>query len=322
MTSSAPVGTIRLGTRGSELALRQAEIVAGALVRVWPGVRVETVIVRTVGDSGDAGPAWRGEAVGLFTSALEDALRAGQIDAAVHSFKDLPIDEADGVAIGAILEREDPADVLIDRLRRSLPDLPAGARVGTSSIRRRAQILSRRSDVTVVEIRGNVPSRLQQVEAHHVDAVVLALAGVKRLDRAALVSETFPPDRWLPAAGQGAIAVQIRAGDKGTQDVVAPLDHHATRLATLAERALMSALGAGCRAPVGAFGRVEPGGELRLGGLVASVDGQTTVGDSVTGPALDAHQAQDLGRGLAARLRDLGAMTLLKQARGAVDAIS
>jgi hydroxymethylbilane synthase len=294
-------------------------MVAAALARVAAGLPVEIVEVHTAGDRREAGPAWRGEAVGLFTTALEDALRADRIDAAVHSFKDLPIDSAEDLAIAAILEREDPADVLIDREGRRLQALPAGARVGTSSIRRRAQILARRHDLTVVEICGNVPTRLRQVETSELDAVVLALAGVRRLDREAVVTEVFPPDQWLPAAGQGAIAVQVRAGDEQTRRLLMPLDHQATRFATLAERELMAALDAGCRAPVGALGRVSAG-ILRLAGLVASVDGQRTLADEVAQIVRDEAEARALARRLATRLRDRGAALLLDEARKAVSA--
>jgi len=313
--------TLRLGTRGSELAVRQTHIVAAALGRLSPGLAVEIVIIRTTGDDATAGPAWRGEAVGLFTSELENALRENRIDAGVHSLKDLPIRSAGDVTLGAVLERDDPADALIDRRGRSLSSLPAGARIGTSSIRRRAQLLSRRRDVSVIDIRGNVPARLRQVEDGHLDAVILAVAGLKRLGRMDLVSEAFPAEAWLPAAGQGAIAVQIRTADLATSPVGA-LDHGPTRFATTAEREFMAALDAGCRGPVGALGRLASGGELRLTGLVASVDGRTSLVEEVSRRTRDVADAADLGRVVARRLEARGAVELLMQARGALDAIS
>jgi hydroxymethylbilane synthase len=262
-------GVVRLGTRRSALALAQARLVADALTSAT-GRTVELVEVTTAGDTSTASLAQLG-GTGVFVSALRDALLGGRVDVAVHSLKDLPVDPAPGVVLAAVPERADPRDVLVASDRRTLAGLPAGATVGTGSPRRRAQLLAARPDLDVVDVRGNVDTRLSYVASGRYDAVVLAAAGLARLGRLDEATEVLPYDVMLPAPGQGALAVETRDGDD-LASVVAVLDDPATRSAVLAERALLAALEAGCSAPVGALAEVD-GGELQLRAAVADAAG-------------------------------------------------
>jgi hydroxymethylbilane synthase len=234
--------TLRVGTRGSQLALWQADHVAGRLRASHAGLRVERVIVRTLGDKRpEASLAEIGER-GVFTREIEAALRRGSIDLAVHSLKDLPTRIAEGLELGAVLVREDPRDALLSKVAPRLGALPEGSRIGTSSLRRRAQLLALRADLKVLELRGNVPTRLEKLERGECDAIVLARAGLLRLGLEGRIAEVFEPETLLPAVGQGAIGVQIRAGEPRVAGLVAALDHEPTRLATAAERALLARL--------------------------------------------------------------------------------
>ena len=210
---------------------------------------------------------------GLFTREIESALRAGTIDVAVHSLKDLPTDEPADLTVAAVLEREDARDVLVSATGGTLDSLPAGARVGTSSMRRRAQILARRPDLQLLDIRGNVPTRLEKVRRGDFDATLLALAGLKRLGLAAAASELFAVDRLLPAPGQGALAAQVRTADVSVRAIVSRLDHVPTRQATSAERALLTILDGGCQAPLGAFAGWTAAGCLSLDAIVLNDTG-------------------------------------------------
>lgn len=243
---------MRIGTRGSALARRQTAIVADRL-----GVQVETCIVRTAGDDSDRPIPALGD--GVFVTAIEDALRRGEIDAAVHSLKDLPTGERPGLVLAAILEREDPRDVLVTGARGGLATLPRGAVVGTSSARRDAFLHALRPDVVTRPIRGNVETRMAKVRAGEYDATVLALAGLKRLGIVVAEAEILDPRACPPAPGQGALAVQCRADDAATIALVAGLEHVDTRRAVEAERALLRLLGASCEIPIGTWARVEDG---------------------------------------------------------------
>jgi hydroxymethylbilane synthase len=262
----------RVGTRGSALALWQADHVISRLAALDPGLSLERVIVKTTGDKAvSAAPVDLGE-TGLFTKELEQALVDRRIDIAVHSLKDLPTEPAPGLDLAAVLEREDPRDALLARSVPNLESLPAGARVGTSSLRRRAQLLRKRPDLAVVDLRGNVPTRLDKLERGEYDAIVVALAGLKRLGLHARVTQILEPGDLLPAPGQGAIGLQIRSSSTDMAAATRALDHRPTRLAVLAERALLARLEAGCHAPVGALA-TWAAGELRLHALVAALDG-------------------------------------------------
>ncbi|MCZ3388137.1 MAG: hydroxymethylbilane synthase [Actinomycetia bacterium] len=298
---------LRLGTRKSALALAQSTLVADA-IRSATGREVELVHVTTIGDVKRESLASIG-GTGVFVSALRDALLTGEIDLAVHSLKDLPTTELPDLELIAIPERADARDALVARDGLTLESLPNGATVGTGSPRRAAQLKAMRPDLDVVDIRGNVGTRIGLVESGRVDAVVLAKAGLQRLGRLDVITETIAPSVMLPAPGQGALAVEV-VRDLAGDDRHAPLrrlDDAATRAAVTAERAVLSALEAGCSAPVGALGVVSELGfsepELTLEALVASPDGSSVVRMSTTAPL---HEADAAGRQLAARLLDSG----------------
>ncbi len=278
MTRTARL-SLRAGTRSARLARWQTERVAG-LLRETTGLRCEEVPISTEGDRRlDASlPEIGGK--GVFTEALEDALRSGEIDFAVHSLKDLPIEESPGLVLAAVLDRIDARDVLIARESRLLSTLPRGARVGSSSVRRMAQIRAARGDVEVAPLRGNVDTRVRKALDGAYDAVVLAAAGVLRLGLEGTVREYLPFEVMLPAPGQGALAVQCRSEDRSTREALDLLDDPLARAATAAERGFLAALGGGCSAPVAAHARLAPGEngeELELTGLVLSPDGARRV---------------------------------------------
>ena len=274
-------GVFRIASRSSELALRQARIVEAALVA--RGVACEIVPFKTTGDKRLDEPLSGIGAKGLFTHELEVALAAGRVDCCVHSLKDLPTESPDGLAITAILEREDPRDVLVVNdgiFAESIAELPRGSRVGTSSMRRRALLANLRPDVDAVELRGNVPTRLRKVDDGQVHAAILAGAGLRRLGVHQRIDAWLEPPDWLPAAGQGAIAVQSRADDSATTAMLAPLDHEATRIATTAERSFLAALEGGCQVPIGAL-VVNVAGALVLHGLIAEPSGRRVLRGSI-----------------------------------------
>ena len=295
------VRTLRIGTRASALARIQTNLVADAL-----GVAVDIVPVVTTGDRSPA-PLEQLGGTGVFVSALREALLAGEVDVAVHSYKDLPIGSADGVAIAAVPSRDDPRDVLVARDGLTLGELPSGARVGTGSPRRAAQLRALGLGIDVVPIRGNVDTRLGKVASGEVDAVVLAYAGLRRLGRRNEATEVLDPIQLLPAPAQGALAVECRESDAEARGVLALVDHADTRTAVLAERALLARLEAGCSAPVGALAEVaegDDGPEIFLRGSVTAVDGSAAVRLSATGPTAT---ADAVGRRLAADLLAAGA---------------
>ena len=295
------VRTLRIGTRASALARTQARLVADAL-----GVVVDIVPVVTTGDRSSA-PLEQLGGTGVFVSALREALLAGEVDIAVHSYKDLPIGPTEGIVIAAVPNRDDPRDVLVARDRLTLGELPAGARVGTGSPRRAAQLRALGLGIEVVPIRGNVDTRLGKVTSGEVDAVVLAYAGLRRLGRADEATEVLDPIQVLPAPAQGALAVECRESDAEARAVLAVVDDADTRAAVRAERALLAGLEAGCSAPVGGLAEVaegDDGPEIFLRGSVTAVDGSAAVRLSATGPTAT---ADAVGRRLAADLLAAGA---------------
>jgi len=299
---------LRLGTRGSALALAQSGHVADAVSGLGRGV--ELVRVQTEGDLNPAAIAQIG-GTGVFVTALREALLAGEVDLAVHSFKDLPTAPTPGLVVAAVPVREDPRDVLVARDGLTLGELGAGARVGTGSPRRTAQLLGLGLGLDVVPIRGNVDTRIGKVHAGELDAVVLARAGLARLGRLDEATEVIDPLTVLPAPAQGALALECRADDGELVALLSALDDVDSRTAVAAERALLGALEAGCTAPVAALGQVAEGDdglEIYLRGLVAAVDGTDAVRLSATGPTSD---ADGVGRRLAAELLDLGAADLM-----------
>jgi hydroxymethylbilane synthase len=303
---------IRLGTRRSALATTQSRTVADALAAAT-GRRVELVEVVTEGDRSSAAITQLG-GTGVFVTALRDRLLAGDVDLAVHSLKDLPTAPAHGLVVAAVPAREDPRDVLVTRGRRTLGELGEGARVGTGSPRRAAQLRALGLGLDVVPIRGNVDTRLRKVADGEVDAVVLARAGLARLGRVEEIAEVLDPLQVLPAPGQGALAVECRESDTELRGLLAALDDEPTRLAVTAERSLLAALEAGCTAPVGALADVadgDDGTELYLRAVVVSVDGTSAVRLSATGTGDD---PAGLGRRLAADLLDAGAADVMESA--------
>ncbi|MGY1784246.1 hydroxymethylbilane synthase [Geodermatophilus sp. SYSU D00698] len=305
--------TLRLGTRASQLARTQSQTVADAITAA-SGVPVELVHISTEGDRSAAAIAQLG-GTGVFVTAIRRALLEGTVDVAVHSYKDLPTAPEPGLVLAAVPPREDPRDALVARDRLTLGELPAGARVGTGAPRRVAQLRALGLGLEVVPIRGNVDTRMARVVPGDLDAVVLARAGLARLGRLAAVTETLDPLQVLPAPAQGALAVECRADDERTLQLLAPLDDAGTRACVLAERTTLAALEAGCSAPVAAYAELaegEDGAELYLRASVTAIDGSDGVRGSVTGPVGEAGR---LGRDLAADLLDRGAAELVAAAR-------
>jgi hydroxymethylbilane synthase len=287
-----------IGTRGSALALAQAAWVASRLREGVPELAIRTEVIRTTGDANQVQPLSQVGDKGLFTRQIEAALLAGRIHIAVHSLKDLPTVLPPGLVLGAVTQRQDVRDALISASGLGLDDLPAGARVGTSSLRRAAQLLAYRPDLRIVNIRGNVDTRLHKALTAEYDAVVLAAAGLTRLGLSHHITQFLPLDVMLPAVGQGALALEIRADDASTGALVARLEHKSTRLATDAERAFLTALGGGCQVPIAALGEVVDN-RLRLRGLVATEDGKCVRKGELSG---NLDRAEQIGRILAEKL--------------------
>jgi hydroxymethylbilane synthase len=305
-------GVVRIGTRASELALRQARLVETALLA--RGIESELITFKTTGDKKLDQPLSEIGGKGLFTRELEVALVKNKIDCAVHSLKDLPTEMPDGLEIIAQLEREDPRDVLVVNRQtgaENLDDLPRGSRVGTSSLRRRAQLLARRPDLEVVELRGNVPTRLSKVERGSVHAAILAAAGLIRLEVERRITMFLEPPDWLPAPGQGAIAIQVGSDDERMKALLLPLDHQPTSSATRAERAFLAALEGGCQVPIGAL-LGEEDGTPTLYGMLADVTGRHIVRGS---RRLDENDPEGTGERLAAEIRSRGGSSLLVELR-------
>ena len=307
--------SLRIASRGSQLALWQSRAVEAALRSADPSLAVSIEVVKTLGDRILDVPLAKIGDKGLFTKELDEALLRGDADLAVHSLKDVPTRLPDGLVLAAVTEREDPRDVVIGRegTAAGLADLPAGARVGTSSLRRRAQVRAARPDLDVRDLRGNLNTRLAKLDGGDYDAIVLAAAGVLRLGWSARISAYLDPPEWLPAVGQGALAIVAR-GDSA--DVLARLRavHHAgTAAATTAERAFLAALEGGCQIPIGALGSVD-GDRLTLRGLVADLEGEHILRDEVSGSV---DEAAALGRRLADAMVEQGAREILDRIRGA-----
>lgn len=307
---------IIIGTRASALARRQTELVAAALQTAWPGLSVVVCEFSTHGDRDTTSPLPQIGGKGLFTAELEAALRAGAIHFAVHSLKDLPLDQPDcgqgapPLCIAAVLPREDARDALISRHGVGLADLPPRPAIGTSSPRRGAQLLAARPDAQIVSLRGNLDTRLRKALAEDYDAVVLAVAGLARMGLAERITERLSFEVMLPAPGQGALAVQCRADDRLARDRLVPIHDPGAWAATAAERAFLAALGGGCCAPVAAYGECSPDGlTLRLRGLVASADGAQVV--RVAGEGL-ASAPEALGAQLAAQALAQGGAALVE----------
>jgi hydroxymethylbilane synthase len=299
---------VRLGTRSSPLARWQAEWVAARLRE--RNIAVDLILITTQGDV-KTGPLGQIGGQGLFTKEIQRALLDEKIDLAVHSLKDLPTEPVPGLTIAAVPPRESTADVLVSNQFASVAQLPPNARIGTGSLRRKAQLLHQRPDLAIEDIRGNVETRLKKLDDGEFDAIVLAEAGLKRLGFAKRITSIISPDQMLPAIGQGALALETRTGDSRTRELLAPLDHLETHQSVLAERALLAALRAGCLAPVGAHGRIAAA-RLALDAVVLSPDGRQRL--FATG-STETAAATSLGQQLAHELLSQGAAALIAAAR-------
>lgn len=320
------VARLRIGTRGSALARWQAEHVAAGLRRVPGAPDSEPVLIKTEGDRIQDVPLSKVQGKAFFTKEIEGALLQGEVDIAVHSLKDLATEMPDGLELGAVMEREDPRDALLlprdglllpqrsgeEQASLSLDDLPSGAKVGTSSLRRRALLARLRPDLELAELRGNVPTRIQKLDRGEYDAIVLAAAGVKRLGLEDRISAYLPVRNFLPTVSQGAVGVQIRSGDEDVARWVRSLDHPGTRLATMAERAFLRTVEGGCQVPVGALAKLTEEG-LCLRAVVCSLDGAGAVEGERTGSPED---PGGLGEALAKELLTRGGSEILGGIRG------
>lgn len=304
--------TLVIGSRGSKLALTQAQMIKTELERLDASLAVRVEIIKTSGDVNTAPLSVIG-GKGVFTKELEEALLDGRIDVAVHSLKDLPTIIPEGVVLAAVCKREDPRDALVlnrklEGLDGSVRALPKGAIVGTSSPRRLAQLKHLRGDLVVKELRGNVDTRLRKLDEGQYDALVLACAGLRRLGLENRISAPLPASEMLPAVGQGALGIETRAGDEETLQAVSKLDHKFTRLACIAERAFLRSLGGGCQLPIAAYAVVREK-RIRLDGLVADPQGKRIVRDRITGGL---EEAEQLGSRLGEQLLLRGARELLE----------
>jgi hydroxymethylbilane synthase len=301
--SSTTVPALRIGSRGSPLALVQAREVQSRLAKAC-GLgpeRIEIKVIRTTGDAIQDRPLAQAGGKGLFTKEIEEALLAGTIDLAVHSSKDMPTVLPPGLELSAFLPREDPRDAFIGRAAKTLRDLPGGAVVGTASLRRQALIKHLRPDLEIVPLRGNVETRLRKLQAGDFDATVLAVAGLKRLGLLAAATSMLDPDEFVPAAGQGAIGIETRHGDAKTRALVAAINDADTATALAAERAFLAVLDGSCRTPIGGYARVN-GDSIRFRGLIAKTDGSEVLDVSREGHRADAAKlGADAGRELKGR---------------------
>ena len=300
---------LRIGTRGSQLALWQANWVKEQLIRKHPDLMVEIHTIKTMGDKILDVPLAKVGGKGLFVKEIEEALLDKSVDLAVHSMKDVPTELPEGLGIVAISPREDPRDAVLGQSRVPILELPQGAKIGTSSLRRQAQLFAARPDFVIEPLRGNINTRLRKLKEGMYDAIILAMAGVKRLGWEHEVTEVIDPDVMLPAIGQGALGIEARLTDESTLERIAFLNDDVTASCVAAERAFLHRLEGGCQVPIAAYA-VREGDEILLTGLVGSVDGRKIIKESDQGPAADAAQ---LGNALAARILEAGGREILEE---------
>lgn len=296
-----------IGTRGSKLALWQANHIAACLRDKYPGVEIELKNMVTTGDRILDVPLAKIGGKGLFTKELEVAMLSREIDLAVHSLKDMPTELPDGLVLAAVTDRVDPGDALISPAYKTLANLPQQARVGTSSLRRKAQLLNARPDLTIVDLRGNLDTRLKKLNTEKLDAIMLAVAGLRRLGWDEHITQIVPQNICLPAVGQGALAIEARAEDIETLAMLAFLNHEPTCQATLAERTFLAEVEGGCQIPIGVYGQVIEG-LLSVNAVILSPDGKEVVRDNITG---NPDAAAELGRTLAERMLANGGREIL-----------
>lgn len=311
---------IVIGTRGSKLALWQAEWVKTSLVALYPDITVELNVIKTTGDKITDVPLAQVGGKGLFVKEIEEAMLADEADIAVHSMKDVPTEFPEGLYLPVIREREDPRDAFIAPVRNGVPvvasfrELPQGATVGTSSLRRACQLLNIRPDLNIVQLRGNLDTRLRKLDEGQFDAIILAAAGVRRLGWHDRITETLAPEISLPAIGQGAVGIECRRNDAVTNALIAPLNHPETSLCVRAERALLKRLEGGCQVPIAGYATVQDD-RITLSGLVGSIDGATLIRDVLTGTTAD---PESIGTALAETLLRKGADRILCEVYGRV----
>jgi len=300
---------LKIGTRGSQLALFQANWVKDQLVQTHPGLKVTLIKIKTTGDKIQDAPLAKIGGKGLFVKEIEEALIQKRIDLAVHSIKDVPTEFPQGLHLSVITQREDPRDVFISRSGKTLKDLPQNAKIGTSSLRRQAQILHFRSDFEMIPLRGNLDTRLKKLKTMNLDGIVLALAGVKRLGLEERITEIIPTDISLPAIGQGALGIETRLNDKMVEEQIQFLNDKDSWIAVSAERAFLKKLEGGCQVPIAAFARAV-GTTLQIDGLVGTIDGKRLIGHRMEGPI---EKAESLGIELAEILLGKGAKEILDE---------
>jgi len=301
--------TVRIATRRSPLALWQAEFVRSSLIAMHPGIKVELVKMVTQGDKILDTPLAKVGGKGLFVKELEVGMLEGEADIAVHSMKDVPVQFPDGLHLGVICQREDPRDAFVSNEYREIKDLPNGAVVGTSSLRRQCQLSAWRPDLQIKDLRGNVNTRLSKLDHSEYDAIILASAGLKRLGFQDRISQFLETSISLPAVGQGAVGIECRIDDERINQLIAPLNHETTQICVLAERAMNERLEGGCQVPIAGFAELEYG-QIKMRGLVGRPDGKQVVRGHVEGSA---KQAEQLGIQLADDLLSRGAREILKE---------
>lgn len=307
--------TIRIGTRGSKLALWQAEWVRKTLEQSFADLSVELEKIKTKGDKILDVPLAKVGGKGLFVKEIESAILSQNVDLAVHSMKDMPSEIPIGLKIGAVSKREDHRDVLITRTGKFLKTLPEGAKIGTSSLRRSAQLLHFRPDLQIVPLRGNLDTRMAKLESERLDGIVLAAAGVKRMRLEHRITEFLSDDIMMSAVGQGALCIEIRENDPYIEKLMTVIDHEPTRTAVAGERAFLQRLEGGCQVPIAAYGKIDHG-DLVLSGLVADLDGRQVIRETLSGQKTDARQ---IGTALAERLIDQGAEKILDKLKAQFD---
>jgi hydroxymethylbilane synthase len=304
--------TIRIGTRGSKLALAQTHWVKAQVQARHADLSIEVVVIKTTGDKLKDVPLAQVGGKGLFIKEIEEALLAGEVDLAVHSLKDMPAEMPPGCVLGAVPPREDCRDAFISQRYASLGEIPAGGRVGTGSLRRKVQILHRRPDLEVVHLRGNVDTRLRKLETEGLDAIILAAAGLERLGLGHIPRGYLDETEMLPAIGQGALGLEVRADDQEMLEFLRPLNHFPSQVAVTAERAFLGRLEGGCLVPVAALGRLDDG-LLHLEALISDLEGRRVFQDRLAGPP---EEAISMGRSLAEMLLERGGGKILQEIFG------
>jgi hydroxymethylbilane synthase len=298
---------IKIGTRGSKLALTQANLVTDSLKRKAPGVTAEICVIKTSGDIMQDVSLLKIGGKGVFVKEIEDALLCGTVDLAVHSMKDVPTEIPAGLTFAAIMQREDARDVLVSKNNRKMEFMPRGARIGTGSMRRSAQLMAILPDLAIVPLRGNLETRLKKIETENLHGIILAAAGMKRLGLTEKISQYLPIETMLPAVGQGALGLEIRDSDYALREILAKLNHVPTAAEITAERSFLLHLGGGCLLPIAAFGKLE-GERLTLAGLVAAPNGASVIRDKARGAIAE---AEELGKRLAGIIMEKGGKKLL-----------